>query len=106
MKLLLLILILLPIASIADNAYENFDATKNMTNNTNIEWRQVSDIQTSCEKESQHRNLGGFKIKVDACSFWEKSVFTHKCIIITGKRTNLETLGHEIRHCFQGAFHK
>lgn len=70
--LLLLILILLPATVIADNAYENFDATQNMTNNTAIEWRQVSNIQESCEKESLKRNLGGFKIKVDACSFWEK----------------------------------
>ena len=90
----------------ADNAYEMFNATTNMTNNTSIEWQQVSNVQAVCEKESQRRNLGGFKIKVDACSFWTKNMFGDSCTVVTGKRTNLEILGHEIRHCFQGAFHK
>lgn len=105
MKFLLLILILLPLSVVADNPYEKFDATRNMTNNTTVEWRQASNIQESCHKESIRRGLGGFKIKLEACSFWDKNLFSNRCLIITGKKTNLETLGHEIRHCFQGSFH-
>lgn len=107
MKILLLILIFLPINVVfADNPYANFDVTHNMTNSSSIVWKQTSNIQATCDNESRKRNLGGFKIKVEACSFWTTNIFGSSCTIFTKRTTNLETLGHEIRHCFQGAYHK
>lgn len=77
-----------------------------MTNNSIITWEQVDDVQQACDKESKRRGLGGFKIQVEACSFWGKRLTIDVCHIITEKKTDLDTLGHEMRHCFQGAFHK
>jgi hypothetical protein len=80
-----------------------FNATKNMTNTTTITWKQVDDVQGTCEAESRRRGNGGFGFTVEACSFWSPDKTS--CTIVTGKQTNLHQLGHETRHCFQGAFH-
>ena len=39
-----------------------------------------------------------------ACSIWVKE--KKLCTIITGPNTSHVILGHEIRHCFEGTFHK
>ena len=39
-----------------------------------------------------------------ACAFW--NVRRKECTIVTGKETNNVALGHELRHCFEGHFHK
>lgn len=105
-KILLLSLLTFPCLATAENPNANFDASHNMTNQTKIEWRQIKEIQKGCNDESKKRGLGGFKIAVDACSFWDKGVLGDYCLIITEPNTSMAILGHEVRHCFQGAFHK
>ena len=38
-----------------------------------------------------------------ACAFW--NVRRKECTIVTPMTTGFNYLGHEIRHCFEGAFH-
>jgi hypothetical protein len=38
-----------------------------------------------------------------ACAFW--NVLRKECSIITPLSTGYNYLGHELRHCFEGAFH-
>jgi len=38
---------------------------------------------------------------VFACAKWRGN----KCTIITPRETTMETLGHELRHCFEGHWH-
>lgn len=38
-----------------------------------------------------------------ACAFW--NVRRKECTIVTPKLTGYNYLGHELRHCFEGAFH-
>jgi hypothetical protein len=78
-----------------------FDATKSFTTVSTIRWQITDNVQKTCEAESKRRGLGGFGYSVDACSFWEGS----SCVIITGRLTTMHEIGHEMRHCFQGAFH-
>lgn len=78
-----------------------FDATKSFTTVSTIRWQITDNVQKTCEAESKRRGLGGFGFGVDACSFWEGS----SCVIITGRLTTMHEIGHEMRHCFQGAFH-
>jgi hypothetical protein len=78
-----------------------FDATKNFTSTSSITWTVVDNVQKSCEAESRRRGNGGFGYSVDACSFWDGS----SCVIITGRKTTLHEIGHEMRHCFQGNYH-
>ncbi len=89
-----------------EEAETPFDTRANQVNKTTIEWVTTKDVQKECEKESRRRGLGGFGFPVEACSFWTNSRVTgNTCMIITSKVTNMGVLGHESRHCFQGAFH-
>jgi hypothetical protein len=36
-----------------------------------------------------------------ACAKWKGN----KCTIITPRQTTMETVGHEVRHCFEGHWH-
>ena len=84
-----------------------FSTTDNFTNSTTINWVTVGNVQARCEAESRKRKFGGFGYAVEACSFWDKGPNNENvCTIVTGKYTNMHTLGHETRHCFQGPFHK
>jgi hypothetical protein len=38
-----------------------------------------------------------------ACAFW--NVRRKECTIVTPMQTGYNYLGHELRHCFEGAFH-
>ncbi len=38
-----------------------------------------------------------------ACAFW--NVKRRECTIITPPQTGYNYIGHELRHCFEGAFH-
>ena len=85
-----------------EDPHQQFDMTHNMTNQMNITFIQTKDVQGTCNKESKQRNLGGFGYSVEACSFWSKT----ECTIITSPTANFHTIGHEVRHCLQGNFHK
>lgn len=90
----------------SEDPHEQFSANKNNTNKSTITWRPVESVQAECEKESKRLGYGGFGYPVEACSFWDKSSINNVCTIITAKNVNFHTVGHEIRHCFQGNFHK
>jgi hypothetical protein len=94
-----------------DDAYTMFNTNKNQLNEVTITWVTVKDIQKSCEAESRRRGNDGFSYAVDACSFWDdkrdwSGKLKRTCQIYTTKKTNNDTLGHEVRHCYQGAYHK
>jgi hypothetical protein len=71
-----------------------------------ITWETAKNVQKSCDRESKKRGLGGFDYQVEACSFWGTRMGVNVCHIITEKKTTLATIGHEMRHCYQGNWHK
>lgn len=105
MKLIILLTILLPFNVLADDAFAEFDATHNNLNETMISWHAVGDLQASCNSESHKRGGKGFNYSLQGCSFWGKRNGRNYCDIYTPSAVDLETLGHEVRHCFQGEFH-
>ena len=50
-------------------------------------------------EEEQVSEKCGFN--ATACAKWRGN----KCTIITPRETTMETLGHEVRHCFEGHWH-
>ena len=107
-RLSLLVFILLPVTvfSQAESPYDKFSAKKNFTDKTTVTWEYVSgDINKRCDEESKNVGNNGFSYKLDACSFWIKGASGHTCHIITTEAVDMWTVGHEIRHCFQGEFH-
>ena len=83
-----------------------FSAEQVMTETSTIQWRRVKSVNKTCQDQSRARGYGGFGYSVEACAFWDTSLFGYRCTIFTGLRTTLETLGHEVRHCFQGNYHR
>lgn len=109
MKKVLLVLALIATSAHAEieNPFQLFSTGNNMTNETQVKWVQVDDINKTCEAESRKRGHGGFGYGVDACTFWTKETFSKwTCTVYTKKKVDTATFGHEMRHCFQGGFHK
>ena len=66
-----------------------------------IQWRRVADVNAYCRgvlPELPHGQAYA------GCSYWNKA--SEKCIIVTGLQDNHEIIGHELKHCFAGEFHK
>jgi len=64
----------------------------------NIQWIIVEDLEQACF--GKPKNPGDGELR--GCA-----VFTPKtCVIYTKQITSLANLGHEMRHCYEGAWHK
>jgi len=61
----------------------------------------VDNPKAACDIESRKRGNNGFSYQVQACAFWTQDT----CTVVVGTTTTMHTLGHEIRHCFQGDWH-
>jgi hypothetical protein len=105
MKKALLILTLLSSSAFAyyEDPHQEFDMTRNISNNMVITFKQTTDINKACAAESKRRGANPLNFKVDACSFWNDP--HTECTIITELTANFHTIGHEIRHCLQGQYH-
>jgi hypothetical protein len=110
MKYLLVALALFVSNAFAGNTledpHERFMVSRVNSNNIAVTFISTQNIQATCDAESRKRGYGGFPYSVEACSFWDASKTNNKCTIVVGQTTNYHTIGHEMRHCLQGNFHK
>ena len=106
--ILLICLIISPFAqAYSEDVEQLFGMTANISNNIKITFRQSSNPSAECDRINRSKGFGGFGYPVQACSFWiHGSSAGDSCLIITGYEANIHILGHEIRHCIQGNFHK
>jgi hypothetical protein len=89
-----------------DDPKELFSTTKNFTNSSTITWIPQDNVQKACDKEASKRGFGTYGYSVQACSFWDyRKDGSSICTIFTAKNVNMHTIGHEMRHCFQGPWH-
>jgi len=94
-----LLLLLTGCASVPSDSFEALNSTQRLTNKTVVTWELVDNIDTFCKK----RNDSIPKDQtVLACAIPTKQY----CKIYTASATSMSALGHEIRHCFEGAWHK
>ena len=83
--------------------YEYFDAKQSSLRNIeapNVSFVFANDSSKVCEKlvgrlEANKKYLG--------CAHWQKA--EGKCTVFIPQFVQNVILGHEIRHCFEGAFH-
>lgn len=64
-----------------------------------VEWLVQADPNDTCQRVMGRRT----PYQVEACAVFVPT--ESRCVIITGPKTNLHTLGHELRHCVQGDWH-
>jgi hypothetical protein len=64
-----------------------------------ITWTSVDDPHDMCQRVSGRL----YHYTIEACAV---PVPTEaRCVIIVGRKVDMFTLGHELRHCFQGSWH-
>jgi hypothetical protein len=92
----------------AEEGKNLFAVTKNFTTETTITWIVVANPDKVCNDTSIAKGYGSYPAPVDACAYWDVDKQTKKnvCTIITGTETSQNVIGHELRHCFAGNFHK
>jgi hypothetical protein len=93
-------------ANTLENPHEAFRFTKVHSNNITVTLITTKNVQATCNVQSKKRGFGGFSEAVEACSFWDSSSVNNKCTVVLPEVTNFHTIGHEVRHCFQGNWHK
>ena len=93
-------------SAVASPAYDE-SPTKSFSTNSNryetvkITWLTSNNPQAVCNKEAKKRGYKDFGFSLQACAFWTDNI----CTIVTSKNPNMHSLGHEVRHCFQGDWH-
>jgi hypothetical protein len=102
MKKMLFALLISSTAMAADDPHEKFDATKTITNQTTVTWVRVDNVKAACDAENKKWGYPPYQQDLLACSMQTNNT----CKIITGKTTTMWSLGHELRHCFQGSWHQ
>jgi hypothetical protein len=90
----------------SENPHEEFNLTKLNSDKIQVTFVIVKDVRAVCDVESKKRGFGGFKASVEACSFWDSASINNKCTVVLATVANYHTIGHEIRHCMQGNYHK
>ena len=87
--------------------YEPFQplpAEKRLMNEVRIRWEVREDVVEVCAKAIQMGKEQAYLTPPVACAIWHAA--QKECTVITGPSTTHVALGHEIRHCFEGRFHR
>lgn len=84
-----------------ENPDIEFPVLKSQMPTSTITWKVAADVLAACNKENRKRGFEEFKVPIEACSFWTGS----SCLVFTKPKTTLHIIGHEMRHCFQQAWH-
>ncbi len=69
-----------------------------------LRWVVREDVVQHCARAVKMGLDQAFITPPVACAIWNKS--TQECTIVTGTTTSHLALGHEVRHCFEGHFHR
>ena len=87
--------------------YEVFTAQpveKRIMNEVKLRWEVREDVTQYCAKSIGMGREQAFITPPLACVIWH--VPNRECVVVTGSQTTHVALGHEVRHCFEGHFHK
>ena len=92
---------------LASNEYDEFLAkptSERIMQEVKLRWEIRDDVATHCAKNIGMGTEQAFLTPPMACAVWNKA--KKECTIVTGTKTTHVALGHEVRHCFEGHFHK
>ena len=77
---------------------------KRLMNEVRIRWEVRTDVAQVCAKAIQMGKEQAYITPPLACAIWD--VPLQECVIVTGPKPTHRILGHEVRHCFEGRFHR
>ena len=85
--------------TIPDAPFQPLNSSERLTNKPIVMWEVVDDVDGHCKKLNDKIPK---VLTVYGCAQPAKTW----CKIYTGKTTTMATLGHELRHCFEGNWHE
>ncbi len=75
-----------------------------LMNDVKVRWEIRENVVELCSRAAKISTTQAWMTPPLACAMW--NVASKECVIITGKRVTHVELGHELRHCFEGNFHR
>ena len=75
-----------------------------LMNDVKVRWEVRDNVAEVCGRAAKISSAQAWMTPPLACAMW--NVASKECVIITGKRVSHVELGHELRHCFEGNFHR
>jgi len=75
-----------------------------LMNDVKVRWEVRENVTEVCGRATQLSPTQAWMTPPLACAMW--NVASKECVIITGKKVSHVELGHELRHCFEGNFHR
>lgn len=84
--------------------FEPLPVHQRVMNEVRVRWEVREDVTAYCAKTV---GMGWEQANITpplACASW--SAARKECTIVTGTITSHVALGHELRHCFEGHFHR
>jgi hypothetical protein len=78
--------------------------TARVMNEVKVRWEVRENVAAVCSGAAKLSPTTAWMTPPVACAMW--NVATKECVIITGRQVSHVELGHELRHCFEGNFHR
>ncbi len=79
-------------------------ANYRIMNQVRINWEVRDDVAHFCTHAKSMGRQQSYLTPPMACAIWD--ILRAECTIVTGPVTTHVALGHELRHCFEGHFHR
>lgn len=73
-------------------------------NDVKVRWEVRANVAEFCGRAAKITTAQAMFTPPLACAVW--NVASKECVIVTGKEVSHVVLGHELRHCFEGNFHR
>ncbi len=86
------------------SAFEPLPASRRILSTVLLRWEVRDDVAEHCAQATGMGRERAYTTPPLACAIW--SVARQECTIVTGRTTTHLALGHEVRHCFEGHFHR
>lgn len=97
----------LPPQNIAIHEFSPFNVMSpqhRIMNSVRIKWEVRDDVASYCARAYQMGRDQSYLTPPLACAVWD--ITKAECTVVTGPVTTHVALGHELRHCFEGHFHR
>jgi hypothetical protein len=73
-------------------------------NQVRINWEVRADVAQFCAHAKSMGREQSYLTPPMGCAIWD--ILKGECTVVTGPVTSHVALGHELRHCFEGHFHR
>jgi len=84
--------------------FQSLNPEKRAMNDVRVRWEIVEDVVKHCARTVGMGLEQSYMTPPQGCATWSKA--RQACTIYTPRVTTHTVLGHELRHCFEGHFHR